>query len=103
MIFTPVFARSAGLAIPAGFDAGTMTVRRLVANFVTGATAKPSSTSDCGFFVSAERKTSAGAPCSIFVASAVDESVEIVSVAPGFAASYAALSFASGFFREAAA
>ena len=40
-----------------------------------------------GFFVSAERKTSAGAPCSIWVSSVADESVEIVSVVPGLAAS----------------
>jgi len=56
----------------------------LVAGNVDGsAAARPLSTSFFGLVVSAERKTSAGAPCSIWVSRAAEESVEIVSLEPG--------------------
>ena len=87
MTLTPAVARSAGVVIPAGLSAGTMTVSLLPAKLTAGPSVSPLSTRSCGFFVSAERKTSAGAPCSIFVARADEASVEIVSVAPGIAAS----------------
>jgi hypothetical protein len=80
-----------------------MTVSRLPANLVTSPDARPLSTRLWGFLVSAERNTSAGAPCSIFVASAVELSVEIVSVVPGFAASQAVFTLASTDLSEAAA
>ena len=62
-------------------------VSLLPANVTAAPSASPASTSFFGLVVSADRKTSAGAPCSIWVSSAEDESVEIVSVVPGFAAS----------------
>jgi hypothetical protein len=46
--------------------------------------------------------TSAGAPCSIWVSSALDESVENVMVDPGLAVSQAFFSSPRAFFREAA-
>ena len=73
--------------MPAGLSVGTMTVSWLPAKLTGAPAARPLSTSFCGFVVSADRKTSAGAPCSILVSSADDESVEIVSVVPGLAAS----------------
>ncbi len=100
---TPFRARSAGVAMPAGLAAGTMTVSRLPANFTTAPDARPVSTSFCGLAVSADRNTSTGAPCSIFVSSAEDESIEMVSVVPGFAASYAVLALARAALSEAAA
>ena len=87
MTLTPALARSAGVVIPAGLSVGTMIVSLLPANVTGSPAARPLSTSFFGFVVSADRKTSAGAPCSICVSSADDESVEIVSVVPGFAAS----------------
>ncbi len=89
--------------MPAGLAAGTMTVSRLPANLVTVPAARPVSTSFCGLAVSAERKTSTGAPCSILVSRAEDESVEMVSVVPGFAAWYAVCALASAALSEAAA
>ena len=85
--FTPGLARSFGDWMEAGFAVGTMTVRRLPANLVRALPARPLSTSFWGLAVSAERKTSAGAPCSIWVSSADDESVEMVSVVPAWEAS----------------
>ena len=73
--------------IPAGLAVGTMTVSMLPAKSTGAPSARPLSTSFFGFVVSADRKTSAGAPCSIWVSRADDESVEIVSVVPGLAAS----------------
>ena len=87
MTFTPLFARSVGEVIAAGLAVGTMTVSLLPANTVIEPEARLLSSSFWGFAVSAERNTSAGAPCSILVSSAADESVEMVSVMPGFAAS----------------
>ena len=87
MTLTPALARSAGDLIPAGFAVGTMTVSMLPAKSTAAPAARPLSTSFFGFVVSADRKTSAGAPCSIWVSSADDESVEIVRVVPGLAAS----------------
>ncbi len=86
-ILIPDFARSAGVRIPAGLSLGTMIVRRLPANGVMSPDANPPSTSFCGLVVSADRNTSAGAPCSIFVSSADDESVDTVRVVPGLDAS----------------
>ena len=68
--------------IPAGFPIGTITVSLFVANVTAGPAARPLSTSFCGLVVSADRKTSAGAACSILVSSADEESVVIVSFAP---------------------
>ena len=87
MILTPSPARSAGVSMPAGLSAGTMITRWLPANGVTPPAASPASTSFCGLAVSADRNTSAGAPCSILVSRAADESVETVSVTPGVAVS----------------
>ncbi len=87
MTLTPVFARSAGVLIPAGFVVGAMTVSLLPAKVTAAPAARPLSTSFFELVVSADRKTSAGAPCSIWVSSVADESVEIVIVVPGFAAS----------------
>ena len=86
-ILSPALARSAGVATPPGFDVGTMTVSVLPAKFVTAPVVKPPSTSFCGLAVSAEAKTSAGAPSSICVLRALDASNDRVSVAPGVAAS----------------
>src|SRR5580765_83466 len=102
MTLTPVLARSFGDAIPAGFAVGTMIVSLLPANVVAAPAARPLSTSFFGLVVSAERNTSAGAPCSIWVSSVADESVEIVSVVPGLAVSYAALTLSRTPFRDAA-
>ena len=65
MIFRPGLARSAGVVIRAGFDVGTITVSSLRANTTGSPVVRPFVTSFAGFVVSAERKTSAGAPCSI--------------------------------------
>ena len=94
---TPLLARFAGLAMPAGLAVGTITVSRLPAKFSGGPAARPLVTSFAGFVVSADRNTSAGAPCSIWVSRVVDESVEIVIVRPGLAvrnAAWAAVSAA---------
>ena len=80
-------ARSAGVDTPPGLSVGVITVSLLPANTIGSPLANPPSTSFCGLVVSADRNTSAGAPCSIWVSSADDESVEIVSVVPGLAAS----------------
>ena len=85
--FTPALARSIGDVMPAGLAVGTTIVSLLPANGTAAPSARPLSTSFCGFVASAERKTSAGAPCSIWVSRADDESVETVRVVPGFAAS----------------
>ncbi len=87
MTLTPAFARSTGVAIPAGLAVGTMIVNLLPAKVTAAPSARPASTSFFGFVVSADRKTSAGAPCSIWVSRADDESVERVTVVPGFAVS----------------
>ena len=87
MTLTPGLARSAGDAMPAGLAVGTTIVSLLAANGTGSPSARPLSTSFFGFVVSADRKTSAGAPCSIWVSSADEESVEIVRVVPGVAAS----------------
>src|SRR3954470_17520643 len=87
MTFTPDFARSAGVVSPAGLAIGTMMVSLLAANGIAGPLANPPSMSFFGFVVSADRNTSAGAPCSICVSRADEESVEIVSVVPGLAVS----------------
>ncbi len=64
-----------------------MIVSLFVANATASPPAKPPSTSLAGCAVSADRKTSAGAPCSICVASVDDESVDDFSVVPGTTAS----------------
>ena len=87
MTFKPGFARPAGDAMAAGLPFGTMIVSLLPAKSIGLPEANPPSTSFFGFVESADRKTSAGAPCSIWVSSADDESVETVIVEPGFAAS----------------
>ena len=58
--------------------------------------------SSCGFVVSADRKTSAGAPCSIFVSRAAEESVEITSVTPGLDDAQAVLTALNAPFSDAA-
>ena len=80
-------ARSNGVVSPPGLSVGVMTVSSLPAKTVGSPAASPASTSFCGLVVSADRKTSAGAPSVICVARAADESVEMVSVEPGTAAS----------------
>jgi len=80
-----------------------MTVSRLSASVTTWPEARPPSTSFCGLAMSADKKMSAGAPWSIFASSAADESVEMLSVMPGLAGSYAALTSASTALSEAAA
>src|SRR3954451_20715813 len=100
--FTPARARSAGDAIFAGLAVGTITVSRFVAKGTAVPLASPLSTSFWGFAVSADRKTSAGAPCSIWVSSAADESVDVVSVTPGWDEAYAVFTFSSTPFSDAA-
>ena len=102
MTLTPDFARSAGVSILAGLSDGTMTVSLLPAKVTAAPSARPASTSFFGFVVSAERNTSAGAPCSIWVSSADDESVETVTVVPGWAVSKAALAFSRAPLSDAA-
>src|SRR5207344_276480 len=85
-----------------GFPMGTITVSLLSAKLTAGPVVRPLSTSFLGLVVSADRKTSAGAPCSILVSRAADESVEMVSVTPGLAASYTFLTSASAPDRDAA-
>src|SRR3974377_1893609 len=103
MTLNALLEGSAGVWMPAGFAVGTMTVRRLPANFVGAPEARPLSTSFWGFDVSAERNTSTGAPCSIFVSSADDESVDTVNDVPGWAAVYASVALARAALSEAAA
>jgi hypothetical protein len=79
-----------------------MTVRRLPANLVRAPAASPLSTSFWGLAVSADRNTSAGAPCSILVSSAEDESVDIVIAVPGLAAWYAVCALARTALSDAA-
>ena len=81
---------------------GTITVSRLPANLTGAPLAWFLVISFWGLVVSADRKTSAGAPCSIWVSRADDESVEIVSVVPGLAVSYAALTLARAALSDAA-
>ena len=87
---------------PPGLSVGVTTVSLLPAKTVGVPLAKPPSTSFFGFVVSADRKTSAGAPCSIWVSRADELSVETVSVVPGFAASYAVFALSSAPFSDAA-
>src|SRR3954447_16162084 len=101
-ILTPLRARSAGVLTPAGLAVGTTIASLFPANGTAAPVASPLSTSFVGFDVSADRKTSAGAPCSIWVTSVADESVEIVSVVPGFTASYAVLALSSAPLSDAA-
>jgi hypothetical protein len=75
----------------------------LPANTTAAPSASPLSTSFLGFVVSAESNRSAGAPCSIWVSSAADESVESVIVTPAFAVSKAVFACSSAFFSDAAA
>ena len=84
-----VLFATAGMGILAGawLSVGTITVSLLPANGIASPAASPASTSFCGLVVSADRNRSAGAPCSICVSRAADESVEIVRSVPGFAAS----------------
>jgi len=82
---------------------GTITVSLLPAKLMAAPAERPLSTSFFGLVVSAERKTSAGAPCSIWVSSAAEESVEIVSLEPGYAVSQAAFALSRAPFSEAAA
>src|SRR5512143_866129 len=102
MTLTPLLAMSAGAAISAGLADGVMTVSRFPANGTTDPAARPRSTSVWGLLVSADRNTSAGAPCSILVASAVDESVEMITVVPGVSDSYALLTWARTALSDAA-
>src|SRR5439155_18528469 len=102
MIFSPRRARSAGDAILAGLAAGTTMVRTFPANATGLPSARPLAASLFGFDVSADRKTSAGAPCSIWVSRAADESVEIVNTEPGWAASQAGLTRSRAPFNDAA-
>src|SRR5262245_27783313 len=102
MTLTPLFARSIGDVILAGFADGTITVRRFPAKSFMAPSARPLSTNFFGLVVSAERKMSAGAPCSIWVSSAADESVEIVSVEPGWVDSQAVLILSRAPLSEAA-
>jgi len=95
MTFVPAFARSAGVAIPAGFAAGTMTVSRFPAKSTSVPSARPPSTSAFGFDWSAERKASAGAPCSIWVRSVDEASVAMVRVTLGATVAYAVLTASS--------
>jgi hypothetical protein len=89
--------------MPAGFAVGTMIARRFEANVTSEPDARRLSTSFCALAVSAERNRSAGAPCSIFVSSADEESVDTVNVVPGCAVPYARVAAASSAFRDAAA
>ena len=73
------------MVIPAGFAVGTMTVSVFPAKSTAEPSARPASTSVFGFVWSADRKTSAGAPCSIWVRRVEEASVAIVSVTPGAA------------------
>src|SRR3954468_19944293 len=102
MTLIPAFARSAGVLIADEVPVGTMIVSLLRANATGAAAVRPLSTSFWGLFVSADRKTSAGAPCSICVSSVADESVEIVSFVPAFAVSYVARTLSRTPFRDAA-
>src|SRR5439155_2212785 len=102
MIFTPCRERSVGEVLCAGLSAGTTIVRTFPANETGLPSASPLPTSPFGFDVSADRKTSAGAPCSIWVSRAADESVESVRTEPGWAASQAGLIRSRAPFRDAA-
>src|SRR5687767_3309722 len=102
MTLRPDLARSIGVVTPAGLAVGTMIVNLFAANVTGSPWARPSSTSFWGLVVSAARKTSAGAPCSIWVASAADESVEMVRTAPGTSASYATLTSSRTLASDAA-
>src|SRR2546426_227977 len=102
MILTPVRARSAGDEIFPGLSAGITIVRTLPANATVGPSASDLSVRFLGFDVSADRKTSAGALCSIWVSRAADESVEILNTEPGWVASQATFILSSAPFSEAA-
>ncbi len=102
MILTAGFARSAGVLILAGFAIGTITVRMFFAKFTGGPVVRPLSASFWGFVVSADRKTLAGAPCSILVSSAEDASVDMTRVTPGWEASYTGLAASSAPLSDAA-
>src|SRR4051794_34657669 len=103
MILTPGDARSRGDAIFAGLSFGAISVRWFAANPSAGPAVRPLSTSFWAFVVSADRKTSAGAPCSILISSADDASVETTRLVPGLAASYAFVVLASASLSDAAA
>src|SRR6478752_2728396 len=85
--FTPGFARSAKALIDAGLDGGTAISRTFVAKLTGAPSTSFASVSLVMFLVSADAKTSAGAPWVICVARSEEPAKFSVIVVPGFFAS----------------
>ncbi len=89
--------------IPAGLPLGTMIARRFVAKITGSVPLSPASVSLSMLLVSADAKTSAGAPCEICCTSAEEASKLNVTFASGFAAVNAAPMSVNAAVSEAAA
>ena len=100
---TPGLARSAKEAIEAGLDGGTAISRTLVAKSTGVPPTSFASASLAMFFVSAEAKTSAGAPWVIWVTRSEDPAKLRVTLVPGCLASKSVASSVNVDFSEAAA
>ncbi len=98
----PGFSRSASVAMCFGFPGATAISSRLRAN-VFGVWTRPASTSSCMLEVSAEAKTSAGAPCWIWATRAWEPAKFNVSERAELPAARFAFSISNGFVNDAAA
>src|SRR6476661_8687141 len=101
--FTPGLARSEKELIDAGLDGGTAISRTFVAKLLAVPSMSFASESLVIFFVSAEAKTSAGAPWLICVTRSEDPAKFSVILVPGFFASKSLASLVKVALREAAA
>src|SRR6478752_1399651 len=101
--FTPGLARSAKELIDAGLDGGTAISRTFVAKLAGAPSISSASVSLVMFLVSAEAKTSAGAPWVICVARSEDPAKFSVILVPGFLASKSLAILVKVAFSEAAA
>ena len=101
--FTPGLARSAKELIDAGLDGGTAISRTFVAKLAGVPSTSFASVSLAMFLVSAEAKTSAGAPWVIWVTRSEDPAKFSVILVPGFFASKSLASSVKVAFSDAAA
>ena len=100
---TPDRARSLKPVMRAGFPGGTTMVRVLVAKFLASPSTRSSPLSLSMFRVSAEAKTSAGAPCVICVTRSAEPAKLRVTSDPGLAASNFPAMSVKAVLRDAAA
>src|SRR5689334_22979211 len=100
---TPGLARSARPVIPAGLPGGTAISSVLDAKLTGAVAVSESPVALAMFFVSAEAKTSAGAPCWSWATRSDDPAKLKVTFVPGCAFSKSSPIWVKVFLREAAA